>query len=149
MVSAQDCFAYTHQRPALTADWVALAERDGRRCVLLIKRRVPPFVGAWALPGGHVEPGETIEEGALRELVEETGLVVASGRQVGAFGDPGRDPRGWVVSVAFAVSVDAGAAATVVAGDDAADVGWFPLDALPPLAFDHDRIIKTALEAIA
>src|SRR5262245_38979362 len=89
-----------YERPSLTAAVVAFAcGDDGRDRVLLIRRRADPFAGRWALPGGYCEPGESVEEAAARELHEETGLR-ASVEQLAVFSAPGRDPRGWVVSVA-------------------------------------------------
>jgi 8-oxo-dGTP diphosphatase len=132
----------------LTADWVVITAEAWLPRILLIRRARAPYAGAWALPGGFIEAGETIEAGAARELREETGLTVSGARQVGAFGDPGRDPRGWVVSVAFAVLVDPGLTAQAIAGDDAATLAWWPLDALPTLAFDHARIIAAAQAAL-
>ncbi|MEU1078618.1 NUDIX hydrolase [Streptomyces sp. NPDC005878] len=125
-----------------TADVVAL--RPGGE-ILLIERDWPPFEGAWALPGGHVDPGETSRAAAARELGEETGLQVEPGnlRQVGVFDQPDRDPRGRYVTVAYVAVVRAGTLA--VAGDDARTAKWFPLDALPPLAFDHADIVDVAL----
>jgi 8-oxo-dGTP diphosphatase len=137
---------YDWPRPAVTTDIVVLATRDGVRSILLIRRKGAPFAGSWALPGGFLEPDETLAAGAARELREETGVTLAADAlgQVGAYGDPGRDPRGWTVSVAFRAEVDA---AEATAGDDAAEVGWFAVDALPALAFDHGRIIADALRA--
>lgn len=139
---------YDWPRPAVTTDIVVLATRDGVRRLLLIRRKGAPFAGAWALPGGFLEPDETLAAGAARELREETGVTLPADdlRQVGAYDDPGRDPRGWTVSVAFVAEVE-GAEAAATAGDDAAEVGWFGLDALPDLAFDHGRIIADALKA--
>ena len=141
-------YCYPHPRPALTSDIVLLRETAGRPLqVLLIRRGHPPFEGKWALPGGFVEEGESPEVGAQRELAEETGVTGVDLRQVGAFGEPGRDPRGWTVSVAF---VARGPLADAIkAGDDAADVRWWPVDALPPLAFDHPEIIRRALASAA
>lgn len=132
----------------LTVDVVA---RRGDR-VLLVRRGNEPFAGCWALPGGFVDAGEPLEGAAVRELAEETGLVLdrADLRQVAAYGDPGRDPRrGRVVTVAYAVEVSAEvAAAQAVAGaDDAAHAEWVdPAAACAEgLAFDHDRILADAL----
>ena len=126
-----------------TADVVALTD-DGH--VLLIQRGWPPHKGAWALPGGHVDPGETSLQAAVRELAEETGVRVASEnlRQIGVFDRPDRDPRGRYVTVAYVAHLPAGTVAT--AGDDARDARWWPLNALPkPLAFDHAEILIAAL----
>ena len=133
-----------YPRPGLTADWVVVTAGIRPPLVLLIRRGHSPYAGSWALPGGFIEPGETIEAGAARELREETGLVVSGARLVGVFGDPGRDPRGWTVSVAFGVLVDPIEARGARAGDDAATLAWWPLNELPELAFDHARIIAAA-----
>lgn len=135
-------YSYDFPRPALTTDAV-LVTREARPRVLLIRRKRDPFAGKWALPGGFVEEGETLSEGCAREVKEETGLDAGDWEQLFAAGDPGRDPRGWTVSVVFLGRVDAG---TPTAGDDAAEAGWFPLDELPELAFDHAMILRRARE---
>jgi 8-oxo-dGTP diphosphatase len=133
---------YPYPRPALTCD-LLLATAEPKPRVLLIRRKHEPFAGHWALPGGFVDEGETLEAAARRELREETGLAVAELEQFRTYGDPGRDPRGWTVSVVFLARVDA-ARLDPRAADDADEVGWFPLDELPPLAFDHARILADA-----
>jgi 8-oxo-dGTP diphosphatase len=140
--------SYEYPRPAVTVDVVAL-RGDEPGDVLLIRRGIPPFEGRWALPGGFVNQDEPLEVAARRELAEETGLVAGPEQlpQVGTFGDPGRDPRGWTVTTVFLLEVDAADAVQVAGGDDAAEAAWHPLNALPPLAFDHDRIIATAVAA--
>jgi 8-oxo-dGTP diphosphatase len=131
------------RRPALTADVVLFAMRAGDLAVLLVRRRNAPFQGAWALPGGFVEHGELLERAAWRELQEETGLTPVPLEQLGAFGDPGRDPRGHTVSVVFFSFLMT--EARPLAGDDASDARWFPLEKLPKrLAFDHASIIEHA-----
>ena len=137
-------YTYEYPRPMLTADCVVV----NSRCeVLLIRRGNEPFRGCWALPGGFMEMDETIECCAVRELKEETGIVVGEDRieMVGVFSRPGRDPRGRTVTVAY--RVDLAEVAMPVAADDAAEVGWFALSALPPLAFDHADIIAAATAA--
>lgn len=136
---------------AVTVDVVILSLVDGRLNVLLVERGEAPFQGMWAIPGGFKLPIETLDEAAERELFEETG--VESGAlltQFGAYGDPGRDPRMNVVTVAYlAVVRDVG---TIVAGTDAADAALVPvsnvLDGATELAFDHARIIGDALERV-
>jgi 8-oxo-dGTP diphosphatase len=133
-------YSYEFPRPSLTVD-VAVVTRGASPRVLLIQRRKPPFAGAWALPGGFVDENEPLEAAARRELQEETGLTVDELTQLGTYGDPGRDPRGWTVSVAYWTRVDE-SSAHAVAADDAMAASWYPLDALPPLAFDHAKILK-------
>jgi len=135
-------FSYDYPRPALTVD-VVIATREPRPRILLIQRKHDPFAGSWALPGGFVEEEERLEAAARRELHEETGIEVAEVEQLLAVGDPGRDPRGWTVSVVYLAQVDF-AAVKPKAADDAEEVGWFPLDALPALAFDHAMILDVA-----
>ena len=137
-------FTYDYPRPALTVDLVVLT-REVRPRVLLVRRKSPPFAGKWALPGGFVDENETLEAAARRELEEETGVSVAELNQMYTFGDPGRDPRGWTVSVAYLARVKSGDVRPRAA-DDAAGVGWFSLGRLPPLAFDHSLIVEKARE---
>jgi 8-oxo-dGTP diphosphatase len=130
-------------RPSVTVDVAVFAPEAGTLKLLLIQRGHDPFAGAWALPGGFIEPDETLEASARRELQEETGLQVGSLTPVATFGDPGRDPRGRTLTVLFRALL---ANVPVVSGqDDASDAAWFALDALPPLAFDHDRVIAAAI----
>ena len=114
--------------------------------ILLIQRGSEPYKGAYALPGGFVEIQETLEEAAQRELQEETGLSLPDLVQVHTFSDPDRDPRGRVISTCFAGIWTGSDPGTLRAGSDAAGAGWFPLEKLPPLAFDHDLVIETVLE---
>src|SRR6202163_712066 len=136
---------------AVTVDVVILTMSDSRPHVLLVRRGVAPFEGMWAVPGGFKRPTEALDEAAKRELAEETGVDSASLlTQFGAYGDPGRDPRMNVVTVAYlAVLRDVGA---VVAGTDAAAAALIPVsEALTPkfeLAFDHGRIVRDAVERV-
>lgn len=124
----------------LTAD-CAVVNRRGE--LLLVRRGGEPFKGCWALPGGFMEMDETIEHCAVRELEEETGIRVTEDdlRLIGVYSAPGRDPRGRTVTAAYAVTIDT---CTATAGDDAADVRWWPLTELPPMAFDHNQIVCDA-----
>jgi 8-oxo-dGTP diphosphatase len=138
---------YDYPRPSVTVDVIILTQ-EPRPKVLLIRRKKEPFAGTWAIPGGFVDPGETLAAAAERELREETGVTHVSLEQLAAFGDPGRDPRGWTVSVVFMACVPADTMAT--AADDAAEAGWHFLDDLPsPLAFDHDKILVRAKARLA
>ncbi|CAN5143045.1 hypothetical protein BH09PSE1_BH09PSE1_10130 [soil metagenome] len=137
---------YDWPRPAVTTDIAVLAERDGRPSILLIQRKHDPFAGAWALPGGFLDEGETLEACAARELHEETGLTAGPLRLFGTYSTPGRDPRGWTITAAYLTRAG-NASVEAQAGDDAADCRWFPLDALPALAFDHARIVADAVAA--
>lgn len=145
-MSADKPFCYRHPHPAVTADVALFTVRDGTLELLLIARRAPPFAGTWALPGGFLDPHEDLPACAARELAEETGLGGIALEQVGAFGAPDRDPRERVVSIAYLALVAAGQVdrAPPAAGDDAAEVGWFAVNALPPLAFDHADIVAAA-----
>ena len=136
---------YDWPRPAVTTDIAVFSERGGVASILLIQRGHEPFAGSWALPGGFLDEGETLEACAARELAEETGLVAGDLSLFGTYSDPGRDPRGRTISVAFWTRVRAGVEA--MAGDDAAACRWFALEDLPDLAFDHDRIVKDAIRA--
>lgn len=131
-------FTYKYPRPAVTADVaVVTTEREPR--VLLIQRGNEPFKGHWAFPGGFMNMDETTEQCAIRELEEETGLKVSEVKQVGAYSKVERDPRGRTITVAYIARI---ASAEEVRGqDDAARAGWFALNDLPPLAFDHEEIM--------
>ncbi len=133
-----------HPRPSVTADVVTFTLSDDNLQVLLVRRRDPPYEGAWAIPGGFVDIDEGLEEAALRELAEETGLQVVYIEQLHAFGDPRRDPRGRVITVAY-LALARAPESPPRAGDDASQAKWWPADTLPPLAFDHDVIIACAL----
>ncbi len=122
------------ESPALTVDAV-IVDGDG---VVLIRRKNPPFQGRWAIPGGFVEVGETVEDAVVREAEEETGLKVKVEKLFGVYSDPGRDPRGHTVSVVFLCKTVGG---EMKASSDAIDVKKFDLSELPELAFDHETIL--------
>jgi 8-oxo-dGTP diphosphatase len=128
-------------RPMLTVDVAVLA--GAGPALLLVQRASEPFAGDWALPGGFVEEGEVVRSAAPRELAEETGLRVDALQLVGVYDTPGRDPRGWTVSVVFLARLPD--EQPVRGGDDAGDARWFQADALPALAFDHAAIVADAL----
>ncbi|MDT0685788.1 NUDIX hydrolase [Autumnicola psychrophila] len=130
------------QEIAITVDSVVLCHIDNQFKVLLIKRKKDPFKDQWALPGGFIEEGEDLEQAARRELLEETGVKIDSMEQVRAFGKPGRDPRGRMISIAFLSRIFN--EEPLKAGDDAKDAGWFGINNLPDLAFDHEEIITAA-----
>ena len=138
---------YDYPRPALTVD-VVLLTRESVPCVLLIRRKNEPFAGCWAFPGGFVEEGETLAQAAARELLEETMLAAPELEPLHTAGDPGRDPRGWIVTVAFLGRVDRKKLKPKGA-DDASAAEWFPIDDLPTLAFDHAMILDRAKARLA
>ena len=140
-------YTYKYPRPAVTADCVVIGHAaDNSRHVLLIRRGNEPYKGCWALPGGFMDMEETLEQCALRELKEETGLTPTGDiTELKSFSTVDRDPRGRTITVAFLTEMPLTEAK---GGDDAAEARWFPLDKLPPLAFDHDEIIKEALARI-
>eukprot|EP00201_Polytomella_parva_P020153 CAMPEP_0175042352 /NCGR_PEP_ID=MMETSP0052_2-20121109/2511_1 /TAXON_ID=51329 ORGANISM="Polytomella parva, Strain SAG 63-3" /NCGR_SAMPLE_ID=MMETSP0052_2 /ASSEMBLY_ACC=CAM_ASM_000194 /LENGTH=219 /DNA_ID=CAMNT_0016305145 /DNA_START=132 /DNA_END=791 /DNA_ORIENTATION=- len=176
MSSLKNCYQYP--RPALTVDTVIVAgkkDNPAESKILLIKRLNPPFKDSWALPGGFVDENEGLDAAAKRELLEETSVDASSitFTQVGAFGDPGRDPRGWTVTVAYAALVPS-TELGVKAADDAREACWFPLhELIPPsspayscsasnsesetssttlhlpLAFDHTIVVAKSLVALA
>jgi 8-oxo-dGTP diphosphatase len=136
---------------AVTVDVVVLTMSDGRLHVLLVHRGVPPFEGMWAIPGGFKRPTETLDDAATRELAEETGVDAASLlTQFGAYGDPGRDPRMNVVTVAYLAVLRE--VRGIAAGTDAAAAALVPvsdaLDGKIELAFDHARIVRDAVERV-
>ena len=136
---------------AVTVDVVVLTMSDGRLHVLLVRRGIPPFEGMWAIPGGFKRPTETLDEAAKRELLEETGVDGASLlRQFGAYGDPERDPRLNVVTIAYLAVLRQVRA--IAAGTDAAAAALIPvsdvLDRKIELAFDHERIVGDAVERV-
>jgi len=140
-------FTYEYPRPALTVDCVVFGYDAKELKVLLVQRDLPPFAGKWALPGGFVHIEEALDDAARRELREETGVADLYLEQLYTFGAVDRDPRERVVSVAYYALVDLfrhrPAAAT-----DARNAAWFAVEDTPPLAFDHDRILATALQRL-
>jgi len=137
-------YTYKYPRPAVTADCVVIT-KEAEPKVLLIERGADPYKGCWAFPGGFLNMDETTEECAVRELEEETGLEVTRVQPIGTYSKVDRDPRGRTITVAYLAVVES--PMEVKGQDDAAKAQWFPIDALPDLAFDHDEIMKDAIEA--
>lgn len=135
-------YTYKYPRLAVTADCIVIT-KEAEPKVLLIERGGEPFKGCWALPGGFMNMDETTEQCAFRELEEETGLKIGEVHQIGAYSRVDRDPRGRTITVAYLAVVDAPIA--VKGQDDAAKAQWFPLSALPELAFDHADIMRDAV----
>ena len=135
-------YEYEFPRPAVSTDVVVVDRQHPNPKILLIQRLKDPFANQWALPGGFMEIDETLEQAAVRELEEETGLQINDMKQVGAFSQVDRDPRGRIITVAFACEITGDQQA--VAADDAKSVKWFELDSLPALAFDHQEIVEIA-----
>jgi 8-oxo-dGTP diphosphatase len=131
----------------VAVDIVIFTILEGRLHVLLVRRGIPPFKGRWAIPGGFVLENESLDAAARRELVEETGVSDVYLEQLYSFGEPERDPRGRVVTIAYFALISA-QLLRVRGGSDAAEAKWHPADALPPLAFDHEDILRYALERL-
>lgn len=152
-----------YPKPSLTADVVTFSlDEQERLSVLLIRRGHDPFAGHWAIPGGFSEPQETVAESAARELLEETGIAGLPLEELRVFSKPGRDPRGWVVSVAFIAVLPVNRRAEAKGSDDATDAKFFVIsegadgslslhDHDQPagaLAFDHDEMLKSAVDRL-
>ena len=138
-------YTYKYPRPAVTADCVVIT-KEAEPKVLLIQRGADPYKGCWAFPGGFMNMDETTEQCAIRELEEETGLKVTTVQQIGAYSKVDRDPRGRTITVEYLAIIDK--PAQVTGQDDAAKADWFPLSALPELAFDHTDILRDAKQLL-
>lgn len=146
-------FTYDYPRPMVTVDILLCRPFPGSSSdcaptsadILLIERKHEPFKGCWALPGGYVGMEESLEEAARRELQEETGIRGVELQQLGAVGDPGRDPRGPTVTILYGAVMAQEQPQGLRAEDDAARLAWFASQRLPSLAFDHARLISRFL----
>jgi 8-oxo-dGTP diphosphatase len=138
-------YCYEYPRPALSAD-IAVFRPDGNKMqILLIRRKYPPYEGMWALPGGFMEIDETLEQTASRELEEETGLKNIDLHQFRTLSQVDRDPRTRVVTTVFYGFADE-ENSLAIGGDDAEEAGWFEVNALPPMGFDHQEIVMSILD---
>ena len=144
-LTSDGLYAYRWPRASVTADAVLFAKKGGQIYVLLIQRGNEPYKGCWAFPGGFLEMDETVARCAERELEEETGIVLTGMQLVGIYSDVERDPRGRVITAAYTAMTTM---PEVTAADDADAAKWWPLNELPPLAFDHETILRDAKRVI-
>ena len=141
-------YTYEYPRPSVTVDCIIFGLDNSQDLrVLLIQRAHDPFAGSWALPGGFVDMGENLETAARRELEEETGVKDVFIEQLFTFGEPGRDPRGRVISVAYYALVNL-EEHPIQAASDATNVEWFKVNELPNLAFDHAHVMDVAIKRL-
>ncbi|GAB4379900.1 MAG: NUDIX domain-containing protein [Calditrichia bacterium] len=140
-------YQYEYPRPMTTVDILVIRFTEDVLEVLLIQRGNEPFKGRWALPGGYIDMDEKLVESARRELFEETGIEMRELIPLFSAGDPGRDPRGRTITQVYA-AIMSSSHIQGTAGDDARAIQWFPLTQLPPLAFDHDKIVRKAVEEL-
>ena len=134
------------KRMKVAVDIVIFTIQEGALKVLLVKRRIPPFKDELAIPGGFVLPEEDLDRAALRELREETGVTDLYLEQLYSFGDPRRDPRGRIISIAYFALISADQ--QLKAGSDAAEARWWPVHSVSSLAFDHAKILACAIERL-
>ena len=137
------CYKYPH--PAVTSDCIVFNFEGDVISVLLIKRKNEPYKDCWAFPGGFINIDESAENAAVRELKEETGLDVVKIEQLKAYSNPERDPRERVITIAF---IAESKIKEVKGSDDAKEAKWFDISNLPQLAFDHEQILKDAIDRI-
>ena len=138
-------YQYKYEHMAVTTDCVIFTYEDRTLKVLLIRRGMEPYKGEWAFPGGFLRMNETAEAGAMRELMEETSLEASAIRELGVFSDVKRDPRERVITIAYYALIKP---SDVIGGDDAAEAAWFPVQDMPRLAFDHQKIFEAAMERL-
>lgn len=140
-------YCYEYPRPMVTADiMVFYPSAEEPEKLLLIQRKNPPFAGRWAFPGGYLEPDESLEACAARELEEETGLTKLALQQFKTVSTPGRDPRGHTITTVFTANANEDTLLEACAADDAAALRWFAIDEIPLLAFDHSEILQDFLD---
>ena len=137
-------YSYKYPHPSVTTDCVIFGFDGTKLQVLLVERGIDPYKGKWAFPGGFMNMDETTEQCARRELKEETGLEIGDVQQVGAYSTVDRDPRGRTITVAYITHIPQ--ILPVTGLDDAAEAKWWPINTLPPLAFDHAQILQDALK---
>ena len=138
-------YQYKYEHMAVTTDCVIFTYEDWTLKVLLVRRGMDPYKGEWAFPGGFLKLDETAKDGALRELREETSLETSAIRELGVFSAVDRDPRERVITIAYYALIKPSG---VIGGDDADEAAWFPIQNLPPLAFDHRQIFEAAMERL-
>ncbi len=147
-MNKQGKYVYDWPMPMVTVDAVVFAACKDTAKILLINRKNDPFKGQWAIPGGFIGIDEELDVAVARELFEETGLTGVKLEQMHTFGKPGRDPRGRQITVVY-IGIIAEGLDRIKAGDDAQKAQWFDINALPPdLAFDHDEVIKFAIDRL-
>jgi 8-oxo-dGTP diphosphatase len=139
--------AKTYEKPSVTADIIIFTIKDDELKAILVKRKNPPFENMWALPGGFVRINESLDDAAKRELKEETGVEEVYLEQLYSFGEPKRDPRERVITVAYFALINS-ERINLKASSDASDAQWFSIKKLPELAFDHKEIIEYALKRL-
>jgi 8-oxo-dGTP diphosphatase len=137
-------YCYKYPRPSYTVDAAIISRQDKK--VLIILRKHDPYAGKWAFPGGFMDMDETPEEAMVRELKEETYITGVALKQFKTYGALGRDPRGRTISTLFIGFIEHSTEVKAKGGDDAAEARWFPLDAVPDLAFDHGKIFEEVKE---
>jgi 8-oxo-dGTP diphosphatase len=137
-------YCYKYPRPSYTVDAAIISRQDKK--VLIILRKHDPYAGKWAFPGGFMDMDETPEEAIVRELEEETHITGVALKQFKTYGALGRDPRGRTISTLFIGFIEHSTEVKAKGGDDAAEARWFPLDAVPDLAFDHGKIFEEVKE---
>ncbi len=141
-------YLYNYPKPAVTVDCVVFGlDQDQILKVMLIKRNIPPFEGKWALPGGFIHLEESLEEAAMRELQEETGIKEIFLEQLYTFGSVNRDPRDRVITVSYYALINL-TEQKIKATTDAREAQWFSINNIPKLAFDHDQILDIALKRL-